>query len=81
MPLTLGQKQEIFAGLLPQLITRAYERVLDKAIVTYDFARQMFASTEVSTSGFAKALVDELKLLRPIEAPAVRGVTHPIPLP
>jgi hypothetical protein len=25
MALTLGQKQEIFAGLLPQLITRAYE--------------------------------------------------------
>ncbi len=25
MALTVGQKQEIFAGLLPQLITRAYE--------------------------------------------------------
>jgi isocitrate dehydrogenase len=30
-------------------------------VVTYDFARQMEGATEVPTSGFADALVDEIR--------------------
>jgi isocitrate dehydrogenase len=39
------------------LITTAYPEVIKKKIVTYDFARQMDNATEVSTSGFADALI------------------------
>jgi len=39
------------------LITAAYPKVIQKKIVTYDFARQMDNATEVSTSGFADALI------------------------
>lgn len=43
------------------LIRHAYPAVLKRKIVTYDFARQMDGATEVSTSGFADALIDEMQ--------------------
>ena len=43
------------------LINRAYPKVIGKGIVTYDFARLTKGATEVSTSGFADALIDEMK--------------------
>jgi isocitrate dehydrogenase len=43
------------------LIRRAYPAVIKRKIVTYDFARQMEGATEVSTSGFADALIDEVQ--------------------
>jgi isocitrate dehydrogenase len=43
------------------LITIAYPEVVQKKIVTYDFARQMEGAAEVSTSGFADALIDQIK--------------------
>ena len=43
------------------LIRTAYPSVVKKKIVTYDFARQMQGATKVSTSGFANALIDEIK--------------------
>ena len=43
-----------------ELIENAFEAVLRKKIVTYDFARQMDGATEVPTSGFADALVQEI---------------------
>jgi isocitrate dehydrogenase len=33
------------------------ERAIEKKIVTYDFARQMTGAQEVSTSGFADAII------------------------
>ncbi len=42
------------------LINAAYVEVVSKQIVTYDFARQMEAATEVSTSGFATALIQQI---------------------
>jgi isocitrate dehydrogenase len=42
------------------MIKGAYPRVVAKKIVTYDFARQMEGATEVPTSGFADALIDEI---------------------
>ncbi len=43
-----------------ELITRAYELTLDQKIVTYDFARQMEGATEVKTSEFATALIQNM---------------------
>ncbi|HAI70507.1 MAG TPA: NADP-dependent isocitrate dehydrogenase [Gammaproteobacteria bacterium] len=43
------------------LIGTAYPEVLSKKIVTYDFARQMDNATEVSTSGFADALIQQIE--------------------
>jgi isocitrate dehydrogenase len=43
-----------------RVISEAYPRVIQKKIVTYDFARQMEGATKVSTSGFADALIDEI---------------------
>jgi isocitrate dehydrogenase len=43
------------------LIRHAYPQVVQKGIVTYDFARQMEGATEVSTSGFADALIEEIR--------------------
>jgi len=43
------------------LISIAYPEVVQKKIVTYDFARQMEGATEVSTSGFANALIDQMQ--------------------
>ncbi len=42
------------------LISNAYPKVIQKKIVTYDFARLMEGATEVSTSGFANHLIDEI---------------------
>ena len=42
------------------LINEAFEKTVGAGIVTYDFARQMEGATEVSTSGFADALIERL---------------------
>ncbi|MDT8320379.1 MAG: isocitrate dehydrogenase (NADP(+)) [Xanthomonadales bacterium] len=42
------------------LISSAFARTVKAGIVTYDFARQMEGATEVSTSGFADALIERL---------------------
>jgi isocitrate dehydrogenase len=39
------------------LINKAFAKTVAEGIVTYDFARQMENATEVSTSGFADALI------------------------
>lgn len=44
-----------------ELIYAAYPRVVQKKIVTYDFARQMEGATEVSTSGFGDALISAIE--------------------
>jgi len=44
-----------------RMIERAFEQVVAKGIVTYDFARQIDNATEVSTSGFADALVEAIQ--------------------
>ena len=43
-----------------ELINEAFEKTVGAGIVTYDFARQMEGATEVSTSGFADALIARL---------------------
>ncbi len=42
------------------LINRAYPEVIGKGVVTYDFARLTQGATEVSTSGFADALIEQM---------------------
>jgi isocitrate dehydrogenase len=42
------------------LISHAFAKTIAAGIVTYDFARQMESATEVSTSGFADALIERL---------------------
>ncbi len=42
------------------MITTAYEKTLAQKIVTYDFARQMEGATEVATSTFATAIIDNM---------------------
>lgn len=42
------------------LISKAFVKTVGDGIVTYDFARQMEGVTEVSTSGFADALIKRL---------------------
>ena len=42
------------------LIAKAFTKTVAARIVTYDFARQMDGATEVSTSGFADALIQRL---------------------
>ena len=42
------------------LINSAFERTVAAGLVTYDFARQMEGATQVSTSGFADALIERL---------------------
>jgi isocitrate dehydrogenase len=42
------------------LINSAFARTIAAGIVTYDFARQMEGASEVSTSGFADALIERL---------------------
>lgn len=39
------------------LIANAFGKTIQQKVVTYDFARQMEGATEVSTSGFADALI------------------------
>ena len=41
-------------------ITAAYEKTIARKVVTYDFARQTEGATEVSTSGFASAVIDSM---------------------
>jgi len=43
-----------------RLIEQAFEKVVVKGTVTYDFARQIDNANEVSTSGFADALVEAI---------------------
>ncbi len=43
-----------------QLIERAFEKVIDQKVVTYDFARLLDNATTVSTSGFADHLIDAI---------------------
>ncbi len=43
-----------------KMITEAYEKTLDQKIVTYDFARQMEGATEVKTSEFANAVINNM---------------------
>ena len=43
-----------------KIIDKAFEQVIADKIVTYDFARQMDGATEVSTSGFADALITNI---------------------
>ena len=42
-------------------ITAAYERTVARKVVTYDFARQTEGATEVPTSGFASAVIDDMR--------------------
>jgi isocitrate dehydrogenase len=42
------------------MINNAFAKTIEAGIVTYDFARQMANATEVSTSGFADALIERL---------------------
>jgi isocitrate dehydrogenase len=42
------------------LINQAFAKTIEAGIVTYDFSRQMENATEVSTSGFADALIARL---------------------
>ena len=42
------------------LVTRGIERAIQDKVVTYDFARLMDNATEVSCSGFAKAVVERM---------------------
>jgi isocitrate dehydrogenase len=42
------------------LINESFAKTVAAGIVTYDFARQMDDATEVSTSGFADALIERL---------------------
>jgi isocitrate dehydrogenase len=43
------------------LISLAYPEVIQDKIVTYDFARNLEGATEVGTSGFADALIEQIK--------------------
>ena len=42
-------------------ITAAYEKTVAEKVVTYDFARQTEGATEVPTSGFASAIIDNMQ--------------------
>ncbi len=44
-----------------QCVHEAFERVIGRKIVTYDFARLMEGATEVPTSRFADALIEEIQ--------------------
>ena len=41
-------------------VTAAYEKTVARKVVTYDFARQTEGATEVSTSGFASAIIESM---------------------
>jgi isocitrate dehydrogenase len=43
-----------------ELISNAFEKTIGQKIVTYDFARQMEGATEVKTSEFAGAIIQNL---------------------
>lgn len=42
------------------MIVRAYEKTIEDKVVTYDFARQMEGATEVGTSDFATAVIENM---------------------
>ncbi len=42
------------------LVNKGYERTLARKVVTYDFARQMEGATEVGTSDFASAIINNM---------------------
>lgn len=42
------------------MIVRAYEKTIEDKVVTYDFARQMDGATEVGTSDFATAVIENM---------------------
>jgi isocitrate dehydrogenase len=46
-----------------ELVERGLELAIDQKRVTYDFERQMEGATKVSTSGFADAIIENLKTL------------------
>jgi isocitrate dehydrogenase len=46
-----------------KLVEGGLERAIDQKRVTYDFERQMEGATKVSTSGFADAIIENLKAL------------------
>ncbi|MBA2350870.1 MAG: NADP-dependent isocitrate dehydrogenase [Pseudomonadota bacterium] len=48
-------------NIAADLISAAYPEVIKEKIVTYDFARQMKGAHEVSTSGFADALIAQIQ--------------------
>jgi hypothetical protein len=69
MALTLGQKQEIFAGFLPQLITRAYElgfRVRLKELYRPPEMAEIYAKrgTGIANSLHCDSLAIDLVLFR-----------------
>ena len=41
-------------------VTAAYEKTVARKVVTYDFARQTEGASEVSTSGFASAIIESM---------------------
>lgn len=43
-----------------ELVTKAYQSAINQKIVTYDFARQMEGATEVKTSEFATAVIENM---------------------
>jgi len=43
-----------------QLIVKSLERAIGDKVVTYDFARLMPGATQVSTSGFGKAMIERM---------------------
>ena len=43
-----------------ELVTKAYQSAINQKVVTYDFARQMEGATEVSTSAFATAVIENM---------------------
>jgi isocitrate dehydrogenase len=47
-----------------KLVVQAFERTISSGKVTYDLERQMEGATLMSCSGFADAIVDNLKLVR-----------------
>ena len=47
-------------GEAADLIITSLERTIAKRLVTYDFARQMSGATEVKTSAFARAMVEQM---------------------
>ncbi len=47
-------------GEVSTLIGQAFQKTIAQKVVTYDFARQMEGATQVSTSGFADALIGNL---------------------
>jgi len=43
-----------------ELISNAFEKTIGQKTVTYDFARQMDGATELKTSEFADAVIQNL---------------------